>query len=336
MDPRIRTIIIAVVTLVVGLLGGSIIWDEDESSPPPDVTVTQPIVAGDLAATDPEDENRVTIAPADSDLRDETPEGVPTDTLRAGKDRVEGLEPLQPKPVGGAQNYEIRQDFSGAVWSSRNGAVPREACLHYTVSGNVTGWGDVYAIRDYFKRTRVGSATFIVDFEGHILQQVPRDQKPWTQGFFNPWCISWEIIATGSETKEQWLASPLIRNRILSSHVRDELRRMGAPLKFVDPVGCNVPAGWTDHNAFECGNDHHDVTPNFPYAVFQRQLLEGPCGKGCEALKAREKASHRRYRARDCKRRPHRRKVSELNRAECRRVKRKIHEQHVKLRRFGL
>lgn len=329
-DPQIRLLLRRLVLLcaiiVVSAAGGTVVFDDDDGPLPAPV---QAPPVGDLQAVDPEGEGRATIDPADSDLRDETPEEVPADVLRAAKDRVEGLPPLEPKPVGGAQNYRIRRDFSGRVWDSRDGLPAREACLHYTVSGNVTGWGDVYAVRDYFKRTRVGSATFIVDFEGHILQMVPRDQAPWTQGWFNNVCVSWEIIATGSETRAQWLQSALIGGGVLASHVRDELRRIGAPLRWVDPVGCDAPAGWTDHNAFECGNDHHDVMPNFPYDVFAGQLLEGPCPAVCKQRKVverrdrRHRETHAGLRARGCRGRVHSRPVGAFTRAECRRLKRR-------------
>jgi Putative peptidoglycan binding domain len=62
--------------------------------------------------------------------------------------------------------------------------------------------------------------------------------------------------------------------------VRDRLRARGPPLRRVDPSGCTPRAGWTDHAAPECGNTHHDVLPNFPYDVLQRQLVAGGSG-GC-------------------------------------------------------
>jgi hypothetical protein len=69
---------------------------------------------------------------------------------------------------------------------------------------------------------------------------------------------------------------PIFAKGILAALWRDVLRRNGLPLRRVNPVGCTVQrAGWTDHEALECGNDHHDVTPAFPYDVFQRQLTAG-------------------------------------------------------------
>lgn len=235
---------------------------------------------GDLQATPPDPGEPVTQTPAESELRDETPPDVPKATLDAGKEKTDELGkalPEEPQPVGGAQNYTVTQDFSGQVYSNFSSVTPTEFCLHYTVSANVTGWGDVRAIQAYFKKTRAASSTYIADFEGHILQMVPLSNKAWTQGAFNPYCrASVEIIATGRETRAQWLASPLIKKGILSSLARDVMKRYGLPLRFVDPVGCAAPPGYTDHNHIECGNEHTDVAPTFPFDVFKKQITSKP------------------------------------------------------------
>jgi hypothetical protein len=347
MDNRVRALIILAVTLVVGMLGGTIIWNDDEQPPPVEtVTVPDAAPAGDLAAP-PEDTGD---DPADAVLRDETPPGAAPQTLEEGAAEADRIQ-LEPKEVGGAQNYSIQQDFSGAVYSSRNGAKTLNFIVHCTVSPNLPGWGDVYAIRDYFKRTRIASATFIGDFEGHILQMVPRDQKPWTTGWFNPWSETIEIISTCTESRAQWMASKLISEGILSSLMRDEMNRAGIPIRRVDPVGCTVPTGYFDHAHAECGNFHTDISYgcrsltgeptytacNFPWEVLGDQLAQKPCGKRCQALQDRHKAAHRRYRERDCRATMHKRKLSELRRPECRRVKKLGHEQHRKLhKRWGL
>lgn len=227
---------------------------------------------------------------AETTLRDETPDEVPREVLEAGQDETSVLaERLEPEPVGGAQTVSCRKDFSGGVYSSRNGQRPTEFVLHYTVSPNRPGWGDVLGIRDYFTRTRIASAHYIVDFEGHCLQMVPTTHKAWTQGSANPWAISVEIIATGRETRADWESSPLFSKRVLVNLARDNMRRYGIPLRRVNPQGCVFVPGWTDHDSLECGNDHTDVTPNFPYALFAKQLRETPLA---ERL-AKARRSHR-------------------------------------------
>lgn len=236
--------------------------------------ITKPVPTkapqGDLSAPPGPAQER----PQDSELRDETPPDVDKQILEEGKTRTTQLgRQLEERPVGGAQNYSCRTDFSGRVWSNYS-FKPTMGVLHYTVSPNVSGWGDVNGIVSYFERTRVASADRVVDFEGHCTQMVPiTTGKSWTQGAANgATCWSYEIIATGRESRAQWLASPLIRRGILAAMARDDNARCGIPNRRINPVGCVFPVGVTDHNALECGNDHTDVAPNFPWDVFMRQL----------------------------------------------------------------
>lgn len=348
--PRWYSLLVAVAVLV-GMFGVVVTFVDDDNDGRPDrIRVEVPIKApaGDLAAPaeDTGDD------PGDAVLRDETPAGVAPPTLEEAAAQAEVTEDtLKPKEVGGAQNYEVKQDFSGAVYSSRNGAKTLNFIVHCTVSPNLDGWGDVYAIRDYFKRTRIASATFIGDFEGHLLQMVPRDQKPWTTGFFNPWSETIEIVSTCTESRAQWMGSKLIEDGILASLMRDEMNRAGIPIRRVDPQGCTVPTGYFDHAHAECGNFHTDISYgcrtitgeptyvgcNFPWEVLADQLAAGVCGKRCKALQDRHAAAHRRYRERGCRPTMHKRTLSELRRPECRRVKKLGHGQHVKLReRYGI
>jgi hypothetical protein len=295
---RSRALIAAIAALLVAIGGvlGAFVAPSDAPPPPPPPAATAtatptssatPAPAGDLQAEPAAPGQPATEAPAESDLRDETPPGVPKSELKQGekaaKDAAKDL-PAKERPVGGAQNYSCPDDHKGEVWSSRNGAKVMQFVLHYTVSANVPGRADVLGIRDYFARTRVGSAHLILDFEGNCIQTVPWDQKAWTEGFFNSVSDSVEIIATGRETRAQWLAAPIIRDRILASIVRDRLRARGLPRRRVDPVGCVAQLGVTDHNALECGNSHTDVAPNFPWDVFMQQLAEEPAPAGLAAL----------------------------------------------------
>lgn len=279
---RVRALLLSLVALCAGVTVTVVVADPDQDGRPDQATViverAAPQPAGDLAVPTPASPG-ATVAPPQSVLRDETPPAVRAPELDAGRaanERRDDRLPARPQPVGGAQNYSCRQDFSGNVYSSRRGQRPLSAKLHYTVSPNVPGWGDVRAVQGYFKRTRVGSSTFIVDFEKNCLQMVPLDAAPWTQGAFNRTSWSIEIIATGRETRQQWLASPLIRDGMLAALVRDTNQRLGLPLRWVDPVGCVDQLGITDHDLLECGNVHTDVKPAFPTDVFMRQVADRP------------------------------------------------------------
>jgi hypothetical protein len=216
-----------------------------------------------------------------SALRDETPASVPAPVLAAAeKVEEKAAEPLpavdNPLPVGGAQGYSCRTDYAKRGFGDRRaGAKVMGVKLHYTVAPNIPGWSDVDGVGDYLERVGL-SAHLIVDFEGHCEKKVPFEKNAYTQGAFNSTSESIEIQATGRETRAQWLASPLFKKQILAAIVRDRLRARGLPLRFVDPVGCTDRLGYTDHNHLECGNNHTDVSPSFPFDVFQAQLADGP------------------------------------------------------------
>lgn len=188
------------------------------------------------------------------------------------QENVHNQRGLLPKrPAAGAQTISCQTLYDGGIWSSRGGVRPTEFVLHYT-AGN----GTAESIDAYFRRTRAASATYLLEPSGHCRQEVPESQKPWTQLAANPYAISVEIVTTGwNISRDQWLAMPIFRNGYLASLMRDSMGRWGIPIRRVDPVGCNFIPGYTDHNALECGNDHTDVLPNFPWDVLADQL-SGP------------------------------------------------------------
>lgn len=154
-------------------------------------------------------------------------------------------------------------------FSSRSGITPRMFVLHYTVSGNRTGFSDMDAIWSWFNNSRSqASSNYLIDFEGHCYLMVSEASKAWTQGAFNSSSISIEFIATGSESAATWKGAGLAGLKKAAKVVADSIRRWDIPFRFVNPDGCTVTAGITDHNRLECGNTHTDVEPNFPYAFF--------------------------------------------------------------------
>jgi N-acetyl-anhydromuramyl-L-alanine amidase AmpD len=196
----------------------------------------------------------------------------------------------EPHAVGGAQTYSCKQVYGGHLWSSRNGIRPTEFVVHYT-AGN----GTAENIDAYFRRTRAASATYLLEPSGHCIQEVPESEKPWTQLTANPYSISVEIVTTGwNVSRSQWLAMPIFRRGVLADLMRAAMTRHGIPVRRVDPVGCNFIPGYTDHNALECGNDHTDVLPNFPWDVLASQLHgPKPPTRHAQAL-CREYAHYRR------------------------------------------
>jgi hypothetical protein len=278
-DPRLR-VVLAVVLVLLG--GGTVVVTVDGGEE------SRPVAPGPIPTVAPDGGGR------HGDLHDgldadDIPSAEPTTPSHGGANlRAEtGISPaararndaLAERPLEAPRartpatsRPPCREDFSGRVWSSRGGVRPTEFVLHYTVSSNRVGWGDVLAIENFFSTQRTASSHFIVDFEGRCLKMVPERQKAWTQGNANPWAISVEIIATGRESAAAWRASPLIADRVLARLVRNVMDRWDLPVRRVDPVGCVFPPGLTDHNRLECGNAHTDVAPSFPWRVFMRQV----------------------------------------------------------------
>jgi hypothetical protein len=183
----------------------------------------------------------------------------------------EGESPYYAAALAAPSQAGCTTQFLSTNYSSRGGALPRILVAHYTVSSNVTGWGDVDAIRNYFNRSSVGaSSTYLIDWEGNCKYIVNETMKPWTQTVFNPYSISIEFIARGNESTQWWLDGKGLK--VGARVFADAAKRWDIPIRWVDPSGCGVPVkGITDHNALEC-NSHTDVKPNFPMARFIRMV----------------------------------------------------------------
>lgn len=207
------------------------------------------------------------------DTRDETPPGVSAKQLEAGKRATEAdarKELVTPEKPGGAQNYSCKRR---PVVNQSGLTGPRKGvAMHFTVSNP----GSLNVIFGLFNRSSFGASSNY-GFELFNLkceQWVPENRKAWAQGPANSAYVSIEIISK-DRTRAEWLATPAFKRGTLAALVRDIMRRIGAPLRHVDPVGCTWPAGITDHDAIECGMTHWDVGKNFPWDVFMAQLRRG-------------------------------------------------------------
>lgn len=218
-------------------------------------------------------------------LRDTTPDDVPPVVLEradeaeaATADRLDLPPANDPNTTGGAQlnpcvdhTAQTRRSSYGAYRGIRSifGTV-----LHETIGPNVPGIADVAGTAGYLNRVGL-SASDIMDFEGNCWHTVPYTYNPYTQGPFNEDYDSLEIVATGRETRAQWLAAPIFKRHILANYLLDRLKARGVPLRLVDPIGCTAQAGYTDHHRLECTNNHTDQLPGFPFDVLARQLHDG-------------------------------------------------------------
>jgi len=146
--------------------------------------------------------------------------------------------------------------------ASRGGARPSLLVMHFTVSPNRPGRGDVDGVTKYFNNPRVGaSSNYVTDAEGNCNYIVPEAAKAWTQGAFNPWAISWEVVNTGRErTYAGEPGGPGLAK--LGLTVSDAARRWGIPLRRGATSGCRIlRSGIVDHESLDCGNNHTDIRP---------------------------------------------------------------------------
>lgn len=196
-------------------------------------------------------------------LIDETPAGVSNRVLekaRQFEDKLAANDQLpivtpDAAPSQRGCTTRLVQDFS-----SRRGVAPREFVLHYTVSGNRTGWDDVNAIVGLFDRPSfAASSNYVIDGEGNCAYIVRESDKAWTQAAANPFSISVEVINTGHEPV--YLAAAGLAKTAMV--VSDALDRWKIPLQKGSVVNCipRVP-GVIDHSSLgACGGGHHDITP---------------------------------------------------------------------------
>ena len=235
------------------------------------------------------------------DTRDETPPGVPPAAIARGRavtDAIAERQLVAPQQPAGAQSYDCRNHF--VVNQSALTQRPVGVALHFTVSAP----GSLDAIRRLFNTPSFGASSNL-GFELFNLRcewWVPFGRKAWAQLTANSAYVSIELIST-DRSRASWLAAPAIRRGVLAALVADLLKRIGAPARLVDPVGCVFPPGVTDHSRLECGNTHWDVGTHFPWDVFMRQVrahMNAPrCAARCR-IKRQHAAVHQRLRAHRC------------------------------------
>lgn len=199
--------------------------------------------------------------------KDETPAGVTPDEAEQVLEPVAGIGP--PKAVGGAQLLSCPKKLV-RNHSSRGTAKVATVFYHYTVSAP----GTLRAIWNLFNTASFeASSHILLEPSGECEQIVEYGRKAWTQGAFNPIAVSVEIVCCRSDPpRSWWLAQPIIKKGLLAAWTVDRLKQFGLPPRRVDLEGCNAKAGYTDHNAAECGNDHTDVGRGFPWDVVGRQI----------------------------------------------------------------
>lgn len=251
-------------------------------------------------------------------LDDETPPGL-TDEQLAGQ--AEALERNarsdalpEVHPLAAPFQPGCRTRLVGN-YSSRGGVTPRVIVAHYTVSPNLAGFADVDGITAYFNRsTSQASSHYVIDADGNCNYIVRESDKAWTEAAGNPWGVSIEHVAIGSEGD--------LANRAgyrKSGRVYDAIaRRWNIPLRR-GAVGSNgVPTrpGIVQHadGGLPWGG-HHDVNPFEVGKLIAAAKRHRKLSHRLERRKADHKRNHEQRRAR-CSR--EQKRASADRRRECR------------------
>jgi len=281
-----RTALAALAALVVGVgVTVAVIEGEDESGKPTrtiEVRVGGPATPPaqtrvDTNATQPgRQEGTLNVPPAaradvaKSDglddhegSRSEQPPGVTPEQLDAGREQQEELAQRDDLPNVTPDAAPSQAGCSTSLvrnYSSRRGVKPRLFVLHYTVSANRPGTGDVNAIVGLFNTPSfAASSNYVIDREGNCRYIVRESDKAWTQAAANPFAISVEIVNSGREGS---LISGAGKAK-LARVIADSTKRWSIPLQTGAVAGCTVKrAGIIDHNSLgPCGGGHVDVNP---------------------------------------------------------------------------
>jgi hypothetical protein len=196
-------------------------------------------------------------------LRDQSPPGVPPAVVQAAQAQDERLAAHDKLPLH-FPDVAVRQ--RGCItrlvvnYSSRQGVAPHGVILHYTVSRNIAGWADDYAIIGIFNTPAYQvSSNYVYDAEGHCAYIVRETDKAWTQAAANPFSISFEVIDTGFEK----LYLPAKALAKLARIISDVCYRWHIPVRLGAFVhGRLTRYGIMDHEMLGvAGGSHHDISP---------------------------------------------------------------------------
>lgn len=308
MSPKVRTAIIAALVAVLATFGVVVVVPDD-NAPPPAAPVVTTAVDGldagkqvDQVVTVPKAVVDQAAPTVEDGLLDETANTPGVDRPDAVNEAARANAPPALPTAGATAGFAGCRTSFVRNQSSRRGVRPNVQVLHYTVSPNRVGLSDVNAIVALFNTTaRQASSNFVIDTEGHCVYMVPIEAKAWTQAAGNPYSISYEIVAMGSEPV--YLGAAGMAK--LKSVVHEVARRTGIPLRRGQIGGNCTPSrsGIVQHKDFgTCGGGHVDISP-FPIDRVVAQLVGPTCNAKCErtrTLRTKDKATHRELRRRNC------------------------------------
>lgn len=172
-------------------------------------------------------------------------------------------------PVNDRAFPEVKVRNDVACQSGRNGAKPLLITLHDTEGANVPKSArDLVGLGNYFDIPATEASSHVgVDEDAWSARYVNDDRKAWTQAYFNPWCLSIEMIGFARQDWNAPAKEPQLREA--ARWVALWHRRYGIPLRRarVTRDGRIVRPGVIQHRALgRLGGGHVDVGPDFPGA----------------------------------------------------------------------
>lgn len=150
-------------------------------------------------------------------------------------------------------------------YSGRGGTGITKVVLHTT-----EGAMKIRDLGNYFANPSVqASSHFGADnFEAGVVgAYVTEDMKAWTQGNANPWCLSMELCAYASWSRDTWLNSKSTLVHNAADWVSWMCGKYGIPIKSLSASEAQNTSikGVCDHVDFgSWGGGHHDCGEGFP------------------------------------------------------------------------
>ena len=273
--------IAAVLLVLAGVLVGVVVVNPGSETrtvtAPPGTVAPAAATRVDSNATRPGTQVATVVAPARAridvarsddlddhlDARDETPVGASRRALELGRRAQDRLAATDQLPIVTPDAAPQQRGCTTSLvrnYSTRRGVRPRLWVIHYTVSPNRPGIGDVNAVTNLFNRPAfAASSNYVIDREGHCRYIVRESDKAWTQAAANPFAISVEIINSGREGT--LISGPGLRK--VGQVISDSARRWQIPLRRGGVSGCapSRPGIVTHGMLGACGGGHVDVSP---------------------------------------------------------------------------
>jgi hypothetical protein len=212
-------------------------------------------------------------------LRDQSPPGAPPAVVKAAQAQDRSFAAHDRLPL---HSPDVPLGRRGCItrlvanFSSRNGVAPHAVILHYTVSRNIAGWTDDYAIIGVFDTPAYQvSSHYVYDAEGNCAYIVRETDKAWTQAAANPFSISFEVIDTGFE--RVYLPSKALAK--LAVIISGVCHRWHIPVQLGAFVNGKLTRyGIMDHEMLGvAGGGHHDISPRV--RARGREHFDNPAGR---------------------------------------------------------